>query len=134
MVDLCTTGQKSQAYITNPAHAKSAVVYTAGPSTPEPQAQILQPFVVHNHAHQTPHEDKHTPLLVFMPHGRKPVQPQTHGEEGGFPIQVLPLNARPDPWSPECAHAFPWGMRLAALVNTLDDLEPLLDIQNNRYV
>ena len=154
MADQSTTGHKSQSYITNPSHAKSAVLYAAGPSTPELrygatlspmsdqpcnklQAQILQPFVVHNHATQTqtpPHEDTHTPPLVFTPHGHKTVQPQLHGEEGVFPIQVLPLNARPDPWSPECAHAFPWSMRLAALADTLDDLEPLLDIQDNRYV
>ena len=47
-------------------------------------------------SHQTPprpHEDTHTPPLVFMPAGNQPIQPiqpQPREEEGGLPTQ-LPL-------------------------------------------
>ena len=84
-------------------------------------------------SHKTPprpHEDMHTPPRVFMPPGIQPIQPQPREEEGGLPTRSLPLNPRSvfrDPWSPEYAHSYPWSVRLGALANTLDDLEPVLE-------
>ena len=140
-VDLPATGHEMR--ITSPAHANSAMVVTAGPSATELKIPMLQPLGVHNDGTQAlqnqtpPQEVMHTPPPNFMPLGHNPITTQPYESEGGLPAQLPPLNARgafPDPWSPEYAHAFPWSVRLAALANTLDDLEPLLDVQNNTYV
>ena len=147
MVDLPATNHKTHTYITCPAHANSAIVCT-GPSTTdgtELQIPMFQPLAVHNHATRTlnnqepSHGDTRTPGSAFMPAGHQPIQPRFYEEGGRLPIRnrVLLLNPRdvsPDPWCPEFAHAYPWSVRLAALEGILDDLEPLLDVQNNTYV
>lgn len=57
--------------------------------------------------------------------------PQPYEQEGGPPVSLLSLIARDifaDPWNSEYAHKFPSSVRLGVLVNTLNNLETLLNI------
>ena len=136
-VDLPATIPTTRTCVACPAHSNSPM---ADPSITKAQVPTFMPVVLHDHAirslqKQTPsHADRSIPPPAFMQTSHTLIRPQHHNSDGGCSAPLLPLNLRnafPDPWSSEVAHTFPSSVRLAALANRLDVLEPLLDITHS---
>lgn len=114
----------------------SANSHTACPSTTEDQITTTQAVVLHDRGTQTRRKQtpQHTDTSILVSTSHTPIRPRPYDESGRVPALLLRLNSRnafPDPWSSEVAHTFPWSVRLEALADTLEALEPLLDFPKN---
>ena len=105
------------------------MVYSAGTSQPATiEASVPHDLVTQVLPEVTPQSvDMHFQCPPVGPQG---ALPQVYERQRGLSAHSTPLQPRSDfadPWSSEFAHTYPAMMRLEALVNNLNDLEPLLD-------